>query len=64
MQRGEEHGPFFFVDATTGLPVLRENGAVSYPWHSWQAGTDDQPGQAYDVVTAYEITAPYCDVNA
>lgn len=64
MQQGEEHGPFFHVDEATGLPVLRENGAVSYPWHSWQAGHDDADGQAYDVVAAFEITAPYAHTRA
>ena len=64
MQRGEEHGPFFVVipnpsDPATGRPKLRENGAVDYPWHGWEAGSDSLPGQRYDLVTAYEITAPY-----
>jgi hypothetical protein len=59
IQQGEEHGPFFAVDAATGLPLLRENGAVEYPWHGWEAGTDDDSAQAYDVVAAFEITAPY-----
>ena len=64
MQRGEEHGPFFHVDAQSGRPVLLDNGAVAYPWHSWQAGQDSEPGQAYDVVAAFEITAPYADTRA
>ena len=64
MQQGEEHGPFFAFDATTGMPRLRDNGAVEYPWHGWQAGTDAGDGQAYDVVAAFEITAPYAAVNA
>lgn len=59
MQRGEEHGPFFAIEASTGKAKLRENGAVEYPWHGWQAGEDDRPGQRYDLVCAYEITAPY-----
>jgi Aldos-2-ulose dehydratase/isomerase (AUDH) Cupin domain len=59
MQQGEEHGPFFAVDAATGRPVERENGAVEYPWHGWEAGTDDDPEQAYDIVVAFEITPPY-----
>ena len=58
-QRGEEHGPFFAIEASTGKAKLRENGAVDYPWHGWQAGEDDRPGQRYDLVCAYEITAPY-----
>ena len=55
MARGEEHGPFFEFDAATGRPRHRDNGAVAYPWHGWQAGTDDAPGQAYDFVAAFEI---------
>jgi hypothetical protein len=59
MQRGDEHGAFFVVDAATGKPSLRPNGAVEYPWHGWEAGTDDQPGQAYDVVAAFETNPDY-----
>jgi hypothetical protein len=62
VQQGEEHGPFFAFDATNGAPRLRANGAVEYPWHGWQAGDDNWPGQAYDVVVAFEITAPYARV--
>lgn len=62
MQRGDEHGPFFVIDASTGLAKLRANGAVEYPWHGWEAGSDDLPGQRYDLVAAYEITAPYAKV--
>ena len=50
--------------APTGAPRRRENGAVDYPWHGWEAGTDTVPGQAYDVVAAFEITAPFADVLA
>ncbi len=57
VQTGEEHGPFFAFDPQTGEPRLRENGAVDYPWHGWEAGTDNAPGQAYDVIAAFE-TAP------
>jgi hypothetical protein len=65
MQQGDEHGPFFVFDERSGRPVLRENGAVEYPWHGWEAGADDgAPGQRYDVVAAFEITAPYADVFA
>jgi hypothetical protein len=55
MQRGEEHGPFFVSDPTTGMAMRRENGAVEYPWHGWQAGTDDDAGQAFDFVAAFEL---------
>lgn len=65
MQQGDEHGPFFVFDPATGRPALRENGAVEYPWHGWEAGPDDgSAGQRYDVVAAFEITAPYADVLA
>lgn len=59
MQRGEEHGPFFNVDETTRMPRMRANGAVDYPWHGWQAGTDDDDRQAYDFVAAFEINPAY-----
>jgi hypothetical protein len=62
MQRGEEHGPFFVIDAETGKAKLRDNGAVEYPWHGWQAGQDHVPRQSYDLVCAYEITAHYAVV--
>lgn len=58
---GYEHGPYFEFD-DDGLPVLRENGAVTYPWHSWQGGDDGEPGQAYDVVIPFEITVPYARI--
>ena len=59
MQRGDEHGPFFFVDHETKRPMLRKNGSVDYPWHGWEAGVDDEPGQAYDVVAAFETSPGY-----
>lgn len=64
IQQGHEHGPFFAVDPDTGMPRLRDNGAVEYPWHGWQAGTDDASTPAYDVVAAFEITAPYARTTA
>lgn len=63
MQRGEEHGPFFVTDPTTGRPKLRDNGAVEYPWHGWQAGTDGEHGQAFDFVAAFEISPLFTDVT-
>ena len=62
MQRGDEHGPFFHIDGNTQRPKLKDNGAVDYPWHGWEAGTDDKQGQAYDLVCAFEITAPYASL--
>ena len=59
VQRGEEHGTFFVVDGA-GKPQLRENGAVEYPWHGWEAGTDlETATQAYDVVAAFETNPDY-----
>ena len=63
MQRGDEHGTFFIVDAKTGKPQLLDNGAVEYPWHGWEAGIDDQPGQAYDVVAAFETNPDYVTIR-
>jgi len=57
MLRGDEHGPYF--EHANGKPVLLENGAVKYPWHGWQAGTDDNGIQAYDFVAAFEINPDY-----
>ena len=54
MPRGTEHGPFFRVDSA-GRPRRRENGAVDYPWHGWEAGTGSGAEQAYDFVCAFEI---------
>ena len=60
IQRGEEHGPFFYHDQ--GVPRLRSNGAVDYPWHGWEAGSDGESGDAYDVVAAFEISPEYAQV--
>ena len=59
-----EEGPLQRFDPATGAPRLRDNGAVDYPWHGWQAGIDSVPGQAYDIVAAFEITVPYAIVAA
>ncbi len=59
MQRGDEHGYFFIADPSTGKPSMCDNGAVEYPWHGWEAGVDDKPGQAYDVVAAFETNPDY-----
>lgn len=59
MQRGEEHGPFWQIDAETRMPKLRPNGAVEYGWHGWQAGTDDGSTKTYDFVAAFEISPDY-----
>ena len=62
MQRGDEHGPFFFIDNETRKPMLRKNGSVNYPWHGWEGGVDDKPGQAYDVVAAFETNPQYVEI--
>ena len=59
LQRGDEHGPFFEYDRVTGRPSLSDNGAVKYPWHGWEAGNDDKPEQAYDVVAAFETNPQF-----
>jgi len=61
---GEEHGPFFNFDAKTGEPNLRENGAVDYPWHGWEAGTNDASEQSYDVIAAFETAPHYARVTS
>ncbi len=64
MQRGDEHGAFFLIDQATGKPRRRANGAVDYPWHGWEAGTDDRPGQAFDVVAAFETNPDYVKITS
>ena len=59
MQRGQEHGSFFVIDPATQSAKLRDNGAVEYPWHGWQAGTDDKAAQAFDFVAAFETNPNY-----
>jgi hypothetical protein len=49
-----EHGPLWDVDAQN-KPVFRSNGAVVYPWHKWQAGTNASFNQSYDIWTAFEF---------
>ncbi len=59
MQRGEDHGPYWAVDSETGMPLLRENGSIDYGFHGWQAGNDEDEGQAYDLVAAFELNPDY-----
>ncbi|THU84404.1 hypothetical protein K435DRAFT_733201, partial [Dendrothele bispora CBS 962.96] len=50
-----EHGPLWRV-REDGLPKLRNNGTVDYPWHAWLAG--DVGGgqrQSFDVWLAFEF---------
>lgn len=63
MRRGQEHGPFFATDPSTGRPALSPNGAVEYPWHGWQAGDDDGTGQAFDFVAAFETYPDFVAVK-
>ncbi|MEK9821049.1 MAG: hypothetical protein VW840_02685 [Gammaproteobacteria bacterium] len=60
MGLGDEHGPFYDLD-DKGMPVMRPNGAVSYPWHGWRGGTDDAREQAYDYVWAFEISPAFIE---
>ncbi len=62
VQTGEEHGPFFAFDAASGAPRLLDNGAVDYPWHGWEAGTNDAAEQAYDVIAAFETAPQYVKI--
>ena len=62
LQRGQEHGPFWSADPATGLPKRRANGALTYGFHGWQAGSDDRPGQTYDFVAAFEFNPDYAKV--
>ena len=62
MQLGDEHGPFYDRNAS-GRPVFRDNGAVQYPWHGWQGGNDEQSGQSYDFVAAFEINPDYIEAS-
>ncbi len=64
VKTGEEHGPFFVFDPASGAPKLLDNGAVAYPWHGWQAGTDDSPEQSYDIVAAFETAPKYATVTS
>lgn len=63
VQEGQEHGPFFAFDEKTGAPSLRENGAVDYPWHGWQAGPATGGEQTYDVIAAFETSPAYARVK-
>ncbi|NKB99980.1 MAG: hypothetical protein GKR90_15980 [Pseudomonadales bacterium] len=58
LQAGEEHGPYFKFDEN-GRPSRLPNGAVVYPWHGWQGGQDELPGQTYDYIAAFEINPDY-----
>ncbi len=62
LQRGEDHGPFWAIDRATRMPKLRENGAVEYGFHGWQAGTDDDESLAYDLVAAFEMNPEFAKI--
>lgn len=62
LQRGEEHGPFFRIDAKSRAILTRDNGSIFYDPHGWQAGTNDEPGQYYDFVGAYELNPRYAKI--
>ena len=63
MRRGQEHGPFFAIDESTGRPGMRANGAVEYPWHGWQGGQDNDAAQAFDFVAAFETNPEFVRVG-
>lgn len=60
MQAGDEHGPFFHH--RLGKPVRLANGAVSYPWHGWNSGDNDDLEQSYDLVAAFEINPDFAQL--
>lgn len=62
MQTGQDHGPFWTVDTSSGLPKMRENGAIEYGYHGWKAGTNDEEGQVYDLVAAFELNPAYAKI--
>jgi hypothetical protein len=62
LARGDEHGPYFEINPDTRKPVIKDNGAVKYPWHGWQGGQVELPGQSYDFVAAFEINPAYATV--
>ncbi|KAK7676342.1 hypothetical protein QCA50_020683 [Cerrena zonata] len=50
-----EHGPLWHT-GLDGLPLLRKNDTVDYPWHAWLAGDKSPNGmQSYDVWVAFEF---------
>ena len=62
MQRGQDHGPFWAINEDTGMPRFRENGAIEFGFHGWQAGNDNEPQQAYDLVGAFEMNQVHSKV--
>jgi hypothetical protein len=56
--RGQEHGPFWLTD-DQDMPRKRENGSVEFNLHGWQAGNNEDEGQAYDLVAAFELNPDY-----
>ncbi|KAJ3876870.1 hypothetical protein F5051DRAFT_453502 [Lentinula edodes] len=50
-----EHGPLWRT-RRDGLPSLRDNGTVDYPWHAWIAGgRSGSSPQSFDVWVAFEF---------
>ncbi|EIN03466.1 hypothetical protein PUNSTDRAFT_128760 [Punctularia strigosozonata HHB-11173 SS5] len=49
-----EHGPLWRT-SEDGLPLLRSNDTVNYPWHAWIAGKSPTAGQKFDVWLAFEF---------
>ncbi|KLO04679.1 hypothetical protein SCHPADRAFT_840363, partial [Schizopora paradoxa] len=48
-----EHGPLWRTDSD-GLPLLRRNDTVDYPWHAWMAGKRVED-ESFDVWIAFEF---------
>lgn len=55
MGEGDEHGPFWKIDTNTGRPLFRNNGAVWYEDHKWQAGGKKVAAKNYDIWAVFEM---------
>ncbi|KAK7040714.1 hypothetical protein VNI00_009620 [Paramarasmius palmivorus] len=59
-----EHGPLWRIDSD-GLPLIRKNDTVDYPWHvdeAWIAG-DGRGEQSFDVWIAFEFPSFVANVD-
>eukprot|EP00897_Mesotaenium_endlicherianum_P007683 jgi/Mesen1/6943/ME000036S06271 len=60
---GYEHGPLWFVNSSTGEPLLsKQTGALVYPTHRWIGGGVSTSPSAYDVWVVYEMPPPAVNV--
>ncbi|MFA4992045.1 MAG: mannose-6-phosphate isomerase, class I, partial [Candidatus Omnitrophota bacterium] len=61
--RGDEHGPFWKIDAATGKPVFRDSTAVWYEDHKWQAGGDKVAAKNFDIWAAFEMNPDFAVID-